>query len=127
MALVLPGTACALRESGPSWQCRQSSILALQGLRVRAHASPGMGKKVVGRAEMENKGRVTPTSPFPARGVGKMGMAHAAGSFPPVAATPTWQPPACSAWFANSFDNVLLLKLLKKLSCLEKSSQGTFG
>lgn len=51
-----------------------------------------------------------------------MGMAHAAGSFPPVAATPTWQPSGRSAWFANGFDNVLLLKLLKNLSCPEKCS-----
>lgn len=35
-------------------------------------------------------------------------MAHVVRSFPPVAATPTWQPPTHSAWFANGFDNVLL-------------------
>lgn len=86
-----------------------------------------MGKEEVGRAEMENEERMTPAPLFPARRVGKMGMAHAAGSFPPVAATPTWQPPARSAWFANGFDNVLLLKLLKNLGCLGKSSRGTHG
>lgn len=81
-----------------------------------------MGKEEVGRAGMENEGRMTSASLFPARRVGKMGMAHAAGSFPPVAATPTWQPSGRSAWFANGFDNVLLLKLLKNLSCPEKCS-----
>lgn len=93
MAPVLPGTAdaCALRECGASWQCRQSCILSLQGQGVKASAIPVMGKEEVGRAGMENEGRMT--SLFAARRVGKMGMAHAAGSFPPVAATPTGQPP----------------------------------
>lgn len=86
-----------------------------------------MEKKELGRVEMEKKGRMTPASLFPARRIGKMGMAHVAGCFPPVAATPTWQPPARSAWFANGFDNVLLLMLLKNLSCPEKSSPGTLG
>lgn len=54
-----------------------------------------MGKEEVGRAGMENWGRMRPASPFPAGRVGEMGMAPAAGeqSFPPVAATSTQQPP----------------------------------